>query len=78
MIEPNRVGAKFQMVWGGEEWEILIDGFNFVGVNGINGLGEEFSKLVIQAFEDVVAPKDHLVPLVYNPKAGKPKFRGNR
>ena len=79
MIEPNKVGAEFQMVWNGDGWEILIDGFNFIGVNNINDLGKEFSQLVIQAFEGAVAaPKDHLVPLAYNPKVVKPKFRGNR
>ena len=78
MIEPNRIGAEFQMVWNGDRWQILIDGFNFVGVNDINGLGKEFSQLVIRAFEDAIEPIDPLAPLFYRPNVDKPKFRGNK
>lgn len=77
MIEPNKIGAEFQMVWNGDRWQILIDGFNFFGVNDINGLGKEFSQLVIRAFEDANRA-DHLAPLVYRPSVDKPKFRGNK
>lgn len=78
MIEPNKIGVEFQLVWNGDRWETLIDGFNFVGVNNINDLGKEFSQLVIQAFEDTIMPKYHLAPLAYRPNMDKPKFRGNK
>ena len=69
MIEPNKVGAKFEMRWDGETWQVLINGFNFIDVNGIGGVGKEISQLVLRVFEG----EAHRGDVVVN----KPRFRGN-
>lgn len=69
MIEPNKVGAKFEMRWDGEDWQVWIDGFNFIDVNGIGEVGKEISQLVLRVFEEEVHRGDVAV--------NKPRFRGN-
>ena len=69
MIEPNKVGAKFEMRWDGEGWQVRIDGFNFIDVNGIGEVGKEISQLVLRVFEEGVHRGDVAV--------NKPRFRGN-
>ena len=69
MIEPNKVGAKFEMRWDGEHWQVWIDGVNFIDVNGIGEVGKEISQLVLRIFEEEVYRGDVVV--------NKPRFRGN-
>ena len=84
MIEPM-AGAKFEMRWNGVGWDIMIERFVIKDIQGMDQLGQEFSALVLKAFEDnrarhlerfeaVAEPIIGLGPLPKLPK----KFKGNK
>lgn len=51
MIEPMH-NAQFEMRWNGVNWDIRIERFVLKDIQGIPQLGQEFSQLVLKAFED--------------------------
>ena len=84
MIEPM-AGAKFEMRWNGVDWDVMIERFVLKDIQGMDQLGQEFSALVLKAFEDdrarqlerfeaVAEPIIGLGPLPKLPK----KFKGNK
>ena len=83
MIEPM-AGAKFEMRWDGVNWDIRIERFVLKDIQGLDQLGQEFSELVLKAFEHNIARQLERFEAVGEPIIGfgplpklPKRFKGN-